>query len=121
MNQRGGVSAREYVLHIQIGDKTICGRVARKVNCKATDDVLHDLRHGGLKDDVCVVCRKNLEDARAEFKAREEAETARIAELIREVPTPCSNCRTVAHVTAEERGRGRWTCYSCGTINHWTK
>jgi len=103
------------MLHIQNENKTLCGRVARRVHCQAHDDVLHDLRHGGLK------CRKKLEEARAAFKAREEAETARIAELIREIPTPCSNCRTIAHVTAEERGRGRWTCYSCGTINHWKK
>ena len=53
--------------------------------------------------------------------AAEAKETARIHELIREIPTPCSGCRRIAHVTSEERGRGRWTCYGCGLVNRWSK
>lgn len=51
----------------------------------------------------------------------EDPETAMIREMIKEVPTPCSNCGGIAYVTAEERSRGKWNCYSCGTINHWRR
>ena len=50
---------------------------------------------------------------------KEDPETAMIREMIKEIPTTCSNCGGTAHVTAEERFRGRWDCYSCGTINRW--
>lgn len=49
----------------------------------------------------------------------EDRETALIRSMIEELPADCSNCKKTAHVTAAERSRGRWDCYSCGTINRW--
>ena len=88
------------------GDETLDGEPLAKAIVEAFEPIAS--RRGDRVPNVASI-KKKVE------------ETARIAELIREIQTPCSNCRTVARVTAEERGRGRWTCYSCGTINHWTK
>lgn len=45
--------------------------------------------------------------------------TDAIDELLKEVRVPCSNCKKDAFVTHEERGRGKWTCYQCGSVNKW--
>lgn len=44
-----------------------------------------------------------------------------IGAMLAEVPCPCTNCRKVAHVTYEERCRGRWTCYGCGAGNRYVR
>ncbi len=40
-----------------------------------------------------------------------------LGSLLAEVPRDCAGCRKTAYVTAEERVRGRWTCYGCGLVN----
>jgi hypothetical protein len=50
---------------------------------------------------------------------REALRIEEIREAIKEIEVPCSNCKKKAFVTAEERGRGKWTCYQCGAGNKW--
>ncbi len=64
-----------------------------------------------LRTMACLAC-----DVREEMR-----ETAWIAEMIREIDIPCKSCKKTAAVTAEERFRGRWTCYSCGLSNRYVK
>jgi hypothetical protein len=49
------------------------------------------------------------------------SDTDLLREFLAELPADCSCCKKTAYVTGEERGRGKWTCYSCGTINRWVK
>lgn len=66
--KRGGVSARNYVLHIASRDgKTMCGRLTDDVNCAGCDvDRLYEAQKAGGTA-LCLACfkkRRGYENAR---------------------------------------------------------
>jgi hypothetical protein len=99
---------------------------AHQQDCAAHGESMHCCIDTDAKNEHASVvggAHSNVE-AMLDFLAGKMAPPSReafLASIFVETPTPCSNCKTVAHVTSEERGRGKWTCYSCGAINRFKK
>jgi hypothetical protein len=56
MTVRGGVQARNYVLHIPRGEKTVCGRRASNVNCFSDKTP----SKCAIEESCCKLCAKHV-------------------------------------------------------------